>query len=95
MEEQKQRHNRQLTFTRAPCLQAADASDDGDELFRVRGTGGIGADNGDDAAQLDAVDTSRPGGAAAAAVAGRWGADGAAEALRGRFVTGEVWPISK
>jgi hypothetical protein len=57
----------------------------------VRGAGGGGGggdDGGDAAAELDAVDASRPGGGAAAAVAERWGAAGAAEALRDRFVTG-------
>jgi hypothetical protein len=50
--------------------------------------GGSGDGGGDAAAELDAVDASRPGGGAAAAIAERWGAAGAAEALRDRFVTG-------
>ena len=70
-------------------LAAGDDSDD-DELFRVRGSsGGGGKQEGDAAAELDALDASRPGGGAAAAAASRWDADGAAEGLRDRFVTGE------
>lgn len=77
-------------------LQAAgaDVSDD-DELFRVRGASGGSAGNAaeDAEAALDAVDSSRPGGAAAADVLQRWDADGAAEALRDRFVTGEFFRL--
>jgi len=71
-------------------LQAAGGeSSDDDELFRVRGAADGGGGLGDDeAAGLDAVDSSRPGSAAAALALARWDADGAAQALRDRFVTG-------
>lgn len=65
-------------------------SSDDDELFHVRGAdgGGGGGLGGDEAAELDAVDSSRPGSAAAAVALARWDTDGASQALRDRFVTG-------